>query len=160
MVPTPPIPPHDQKGRRLFALVRTLIDELGSQIDVARRAGLSPSYVSKIVRGEARADVVRSTTCESVLERLGLPADFFEAEPYDPKSWRRYQTPAGGPVVGSTPNYPSERDLRVHALTYLSSVGRANERKAGLALAEAVLDFTEAYDANVEDLVGSGESDV
>lgn len=78
----------EQWGPRLFELIRTMVSDLGSQTEVARRTGLSPSYVSKIVRGEASADAVKLATIDTVTAHLELPDGWLLHESFEPTRWR------------------------------------------------------------------------
>lgn len=76
-------------SRRLRELVVALVEEHGSRSAVARKLGLSPSYVAKITRGESH--VARESTVVDVATRLRLPRAFFENASVPVVRWRDHQ---------------------------------------------------------------------
>lgn len=65
---------------------------------MARRLGLSPSYVAKITRGESH--VARESTVADVATRLRLPRSFFEDEAVAVGEWREHQRSEEAAVRG------------------------------------------------------------
>jgi len=67
-----------------------MVADLGSQTEVARRTGLSASYVSKIVREEADPQAVKLATIDTVASHLGLDDEWLFSDSWDPKGWREH----------------------------------------------------------------------
>lgn len=98
---------------RFFALVRHLVENLGSANATAVKLGFATSYVLRIQKGE-EGGRVREGTVMRTAERLGLPPNFFSSDARV-ESWRDHVDTEAALAVrrAGIQHPPTERDVRL-----------------------------------------------